>query len=240
MSSDLDFFRAYIGSLKFTTKDTLLQLVKTNNYNASVYKFKADPKNKVFLISYNDNIIKTTQNVNILLANALNNPMYSLLFTNLHFNPKNFNESLNALELYIDNIKQCLKYKEIINLQTKKIYTLNDNDIRAIQNFLGDVYENILNDILTNNLYFYNLISLFLGIKINYWKYMPGVDNNITYKKLEVADYLFTRMNIEVDKLKTFNIFDYFYTENNKTYFYTFFMTFKIEDNLRNFFISCD
>jgi len=240
MSSDLDFFKAFIGSLKFTPKDTLLQLVKTNNYNASVYKFKMDSKNRVFLLSYNDNIIKSAQSGNILIFNCLNNPMYSLLFTNSFFNPKNFNESLNALDMYSDNIKQCLKYKEILNIQNKTLYTLKEADIKYIQNSLGDTYDNIVNDLLSNQFYLYNFIALFFGIKINYWIYRPGMDTNITFKKLEVCDYLFDKMKIDSSQLKSFNIFDYFYTENTKNYFYTFFMTLKIDDDLRNYFISCD
>lgn len=240
MSSDFDFFKSFIGSLKFTPKDTLLELVKTNNYNASVYKFKMDSKNKVFLLSYNDNIIKSAQSGNILIINSLNNPLYSLLFTNSFFNPKNFNDSLNALDMYSDNIKQCLKYKEIINIQTKSIYKLTDADIKYIQTTLDDTFDNIVNDLITNHIYLYNFIPLFFGINLNYWMYRPGIDNNITNKKLEVCDYLFNKMIVDVNELKTFNIFDYFYTENTKTYFYTFFMTLKIEDDLKNYFISCD
>lgn len=237
MSSDFDFFKSYIGSLKIAQKDSLLELVKSNNYNASIYKFKMDTKNKIFLLSYNDNYIKTTQGVNILISNALNNPIYSLLFTNYYFNPKNFNDSLSALELFSDNIKQSLKYREIINLQTKETYKLTDNDIKFIQNSFGETYDNIVNDLLNNNMYVYSFLSAFLGIKINYWNYIPDGDN-VNYKKLDVADYLHKKMGF--NNLKTFNILDYFYNENGKMYFYTFFMTFKIEDTLRNFFISCE
>jgi len=240
MSSDLDFFKAFIGSLKFTPRDTLLELIKTNNYNASLYKFKMDSKNKVYLLSYNDNIVKSAQSGNILIVNCLNNPMYSLLFTNSFFNPKNYNESMSALDIYSDNIKQCLKYKEILNLQNKTIYKLTDADIKFIQNALGDTFDNILNDLLYNNLYLYNFIPLFFGIKVNYWTYMSGTDDNITYKKLEVCDYLFDKMKMDPMKLKSFNILDYYYKENTKLYFYTFFMTLKIDDNLKNYFISCE
>lgn len=240
MSSDFEFFKNFVGNLKYNTGDNILSLIKTNNYNASVYKFSSDSKNNVYLISYNDSIVKTKQGINILIVNALNNPMYSLMFTNHYFNPKSFNESLSALDMFIDNIKQCLKYKEILNIQTKELYKLDDNDIKYIEISFNDKYDNIIDDIFEDNIFTYNFVSLFLGIKINYWYYKPGVENLILHKKLDVADQIFSKMKKDQSNLKVFNIFDYYYYENSKLNFYTFFMSFKIEDNIRNFFISCD
>jgi len=240
MSSDYEFYKNFIANLKYTSGDNILSLIKTNNYNSSIYKFKSDPKNNVYLISYNDNIIKTIQGTNILIFNALNNPMYSLMFTNHYFNPKSFNDSLSTLDMFIDNIKQCLKYKEILNIQTKEIYKLGDDDIKYIERYFGDNYDNVIEDIFEDNIYTYNFVSLFFGIKINYWYYKPGPENIILYKKLDVAEYLFSKMKKDDTTLKVFNIFDYFYMENSKLNFYSFFMSLKIEDTIRNFFISCD
>lgn len=240
MSSDFEYFKNYIIGLKLSPSDEIFSLIKTNSYNASVYKFKVDNENNVFLISYNDSIIKSKQSGNMGIINLLNNPLYPLLFTNSYFNPKSFNESMNILDLYMDNFKNFLKYKEIINVQTKEIYKLSDADVRFIENTLGDNYDTIVNDLFENNVYIYTFMSLFFGIYINYWYINPSRIWSISHKKLEVVEYIYKKMNVDISTIKNFNILDYFYIDSGKTYSYTYFLTMKITDNLKNYYIECD
>lgn len=239
--NDFEILNNFLNQKIITLKDYTvneLELIKTNNTNNSLYKFNDDITLDIKLLSYNDYYVKKNYEGYPLILILLDNPLYILMYTNSYFNfTKQLNEIFDLMDMYQENIKNLLLNNQIMNLQTKAIFELSTQDKNYICQSLNSSYENIINNLFIENIFTYNIVCSFFGIKINYW-HNEGIQNNIVNKKLEVLDFLLKKMGINNPSI--FNILDINFIKNEKKSFYSYYITFNIPDDVRKYYIGCN
>lgn len=241
-SDDVTIFNNFLKQINFIVRDTdvlSLKFIKTNNHNNTLYEFNEQNDLNCKLLSYNDKFIKTTYDSMPLVMNLLENPLYTLMFTNTYFSFFKLNQDVfENFEFYSDNIKKLLLNNKIMNLQTKELFDLTQKDINTISQFFSNVnYTTIVENLYQNNMYTYSLVSSFFGIKINYWRLS---ENSVKAELVNLPVNIFLLNKMNINNPPVYNILDIFYRKaDNKLSFYSFYLTFQITPELRKFYLGC-
>jgi len=242
MNSDFEIFNSYLNSINFNFSNNSLlelELIQTNRTNNSLYRFREDSQINTKLISYNDHNIKDTYMYNPMVNQLLENPLYILMFTNSHFNySKQINEIFDLIDLYKENIKILLKNNQIMNLTTKQVFTLSQQELNELCQKLGCTsFSTVIDNLYNNNLYCYNIISAFFGIKINYWRILPG-NPKVEYVPFRALEMLLNKMMIT--NASEFNLMELFYkNQSDQVTFTSYYLTFSIPDDVKKYYTAC-
>lgn len=243
MNKDFEIFNNYLNNKTLTINNGQvleLKLIKSNYKNNSLYQFENDITVNTKLLSYNDILIKQNYITNPIVLSLIEKPLFVLMFTNQYFNFTNqLAEIFNLIDLYVENIKLLLSNGKIMNIQTKALYDITQQDQNYICQQFGNIsWQNMINTLFDNNVFTYSIVGAFFGIKINYWR-LPQNSNKIEFVQLPVLNYLLNKMKIT--NPAEYNILDIFYLINeNKYSFYSFYLTFSIPSDVKKYYLGCE